>query len=118
MTTPRAGAASTRWPDVFTFIRFVEIICILPGLFFNFESKIRFRGYTNVMKTIKLKTDIKCGGCVAKVTPALNAVAGEHAWQVDVTDPARILTVTGDHVSEQQIIQAINKAGFKGERVN
>ena len=70
------------------------------------------------MTTIKFKTDIKCGGCIAKVTPSLNNVAGENNWQVDVNNPSKILSVTGDNFSEKQIIDAVSKEGFKAERIN
>lgn len=67
------------------------------------------------MEKIKFKTNIKCSACVAKVTPYLNEVAGENHWQVDLVDPARILTV--DNQDEQKIVQALQKAGYKGERL-
>ena len=35
------------------------------------------------MKTIQLKTNINCGGCVEKVKPALNETFGENNWKVD-----------------------------------
>jgi len=67
------------------------------------------------MEKVKFKTNIKCSACVAKVTPYLNEVAGENHWQVDLVDPARILTV--DNPDEQKIVQALQKAGYKGERL-
>lgn len=67
------------------------------------------------MNEIKFKTNIKCAACVAKVTPYLNEVAGANHWQVDLVDPARILTV--DNSDDQKIVQALQKAGYKGERL-
>jgi len=67
------------------------------------------------METTKFKTNIKCSACVAKVTPYLNEVAGENNWQVDLIDPARILTV--QEADEKKITEALQKAGYKGERL-
>jgi copper chaperone len=68
------------------------------------------------METIKFKTTIKCSGCVAKATPFLNEALGEDKWQVDYNNPSKILTVTGES-SEAKVKEAIEKAGFKAERL-
>ncbi|WP_420146579.1 heavy-metal-associated domain-containing protein [Spirosoma sp.] len=67
------------------------------------------------MKTLKFKTNIKCGACVATVTPFLNQVVGEGHWQVDVQDPGKILTAETDTATLADIRQAIEKAGYKAE---
>ena len=70
------------------------------------------------METLKFKTNIKCSGCVAKVTPHLNAVeemAGK--WQVDINNPDKILTVEKVNVPTAQIKEAVQKAGFSIEQV-
>ncbi len=51
------------------------------------------------METLKLKTNINCSGCVAKVTPSLNQTIGENNWQIDTQNPNKILTITGEEVS-------------------
>lgn len=66
--------------------------------------------------TTTFKTNIKCDGCIAKVTPALNEVAGEGHWQVDLKDPLRPLTITGD-VSEKEIVDRLSKVGYRAERL-
>lgn len=68
------------------------------------------------MEAKKFKTNIKCSGCVATVTPHLNEVAGEDNWQVDLTDPSKLLTVTGD-VGEEKVKEALRKAGYNAEKV-
>jgi len=68
------------------------------------------------MDTIKFKTNIKCGGCLSTVTPFLNKTAGENNWQVDLSDPQRILTVESDK-SEDEIIAVVKEAGFEAEKV-
>lgn len=68
------------------------------------------------METIKLKTTIKCSGCVATVTPFLNEAVGENNWQVDLTNPSRVLTVNGEP-DAGKVIKALEKAGYKGEKI-
>lgn len=67
------------------------------------------------MSTIALKTNINCSGCVAKVTPALNAAVGEGNWKVDTANPKKILTVTTDKAKGAEVIEAVQQAGFKAE---
>ncbi len=68
------------------------------------------------METLKLKTNIKCAGCVAKVTPFLNEAAGEGNWNVDYNDPQKVLTIN-NHPDFRKISEALEKAGYKGEEI-
>ena len=70
------------------------------------------------MKTIQFKTNIKCSGCVATVTPELNKAAGENNWSVDLQSPDKVLTVSAEVLSETTIKEAIAKAGYKAEALN
>jgi len=70
------------------------------------------------METLKFKTNINCGGCIAKVTPSLNETIGESNWQVDTQNPNKVLTVSGTQVNKDEVIKAVKKAGFKAEEVN
>lgn len=70
------------------------------------------------METIKFKTTIKCMGCVAQATPYLNEAVGENNWQVDVKNPDKVLTVSTDEkVNEEVVMEAIQKAGYKAEKL-
>ncbi len=64
------------------------------------------------METLQFKTNINCGGCVAKVTPKLNEVKGIRSWKVDIDNPDKILTVESDHLPKETVIDAVKKAGF------
>jgi copper chaperone CopZ len=68
------------------------------------------------MEAIKFKTNIKCTGCLEKVTPNLNRTAGEDNWEVDLQDPQKVLTVVGD-ASEKEVVQAMKEAGYAAERI-
>ena len=67
------------------------------------------------MKTLKFKTNIKCSGCVAKVTPHLNAVEGIEKWEVDVLNPNKVLTVIAQDDKTGQIKKVVEQSGFKAE---
>lgn len=64
------------------------------------------------MKTIKFKTNIKCGGCIAAVTPHLNSAETVEKWEVDIANPDKILTVQGEDLSEKEVIEKVQKAGY------
>ncbi|OOG72183.1 heavy-metal-associated domain-containing protein [Algoriphagus sp. A40] len=68
------------------------------------------------MKTLKFKTNIKCGGCIAAVTPHLNEAKTISNWSVDITNPSKILTVQGEDLSEAEVIEKITKAGYTLEK--
>jgi copper chaperone len=70
------------------------------------------------MSTLKFKTNIKCAGCIAAVTPHLNAVKGIEKWEVDLANPDRILTVNTEGVTFEDVKAALSKAGYNGEQVN
>jgi copper chaperone len=69
------------------------------------------------MGTVNFKTNIKCSGCVAQVTPELNKTVGESNWQVDITSPDKTLSVSTSNVDVATILKAVQKAGFKAEQV-
>jgi copper chaperone CopZ len=69
------------------------------------------------MKTIEVKTNIMCGSCIDKVSPTLNETLGETNWKVDTQNPKKILTVTTENLAEEEVIQAVEKAGYKAEKL-
>ena len=69
------------------------------------------------METLQFKTNIKCSGCIAKVTPALNETAGENNWKVDTENANKILTISAANLTEAEVKAALEKAGFKAEKV-
>lgn len=68
------------------------------------------------MATHELKTNIKCSGCVAAVTPFLDETVGAGQWKVDTANPAKVLTVQSDKGIEA-IVDAVQKAGYKAEKL-
>lgn len=68
------------------------------------------------MEALKFKTNIKCAGCLATVTPVLDKALGKGNWEVDLQDPQKTLTVPAD-ASENEIIASIKEVGFNAEKV-
>ena len=70
------------------------------------------------METLKFKTNIKCGGCVATVTPYLNKLSDIEKWEVDTQNPDKILTIVGKpELDGQQVIDTLKDAGYKAEKL-
>ena len=69
------------------------------------------------METIKFKTNINCGGCLAKVTPFLNEEKTIEKWEVNILTPEKTLTVESQDANPETVIKAVQKAGFKIEEI-
>ena len=67
------------------------------------------------MKTLKFKTNVNCGGCVATVTPHLNQIKGIGKWNVDTSNPMKVLTVEASELLPEVIIEKLKEAGYKAE---
>lgn len=68
-------------------------------------------------QTLKFKTNIKCMGCVATVTPALNETVGSGNWEVDLMSPEKRLTISSETADADLVIAALKETGFKAEVV-
>jgi copper chaperone len=68
------------------------------------------------MEKLKFKTNIKCAGCIEKVTPGLNDTVGSGHWEVDISKPDKILTVDAN-IDEARMQEALKKVGYKAERL-
>ena len=69
------------------------------------------------MKTLKFKTNINCEACVAKVTPVLNENTSVEEWEVDTKNPEKILTVKGENIDQQNLVEELTKIGYKAEQI-
>ena len=68
------------------------------------------------METLKFKTNIKCGGCIATVTPFLDGDENVEKWAVDLENADKILTVETTQ-SAAEIEQLIKKAGYSAQEI-
>lgn len=64
--------------------------------------------------THTFKTNIKCGGCIAKVTPFLDGESAIESWTVDTDNPEKILTVETDWDSDK-VVALVKEAGYEAE---
>ncbi|AOW09921.1 heavy-metal-associated domain-containing protein [Flavobacterium gilvum] len=69
----------------------------------------------NNKETFIFKTNINCGGCVEKVSPFLDNAKGIEKWSVDTTNKDKILLVISNGILQSEIINTVQKAGFKIE---
>lgn len=67
------------------------------------------------MKELKFSTNLKCGGCVATITPFMDQEKGISNWSVDLTNSQRILTVETENISSNEIVAIMQKAGFQAQ---
>ena len=65
------------------------------------------------MKTLKFKSNINCGSCIAKVASVLDQEKKIESWNIDTSDPGKILTISTSELSTKEIVALINKTGYK-----
>ena len=82
-------------------------------------NKNTTKNYINTIKMKKLtyKTNINCNGCIASVTPNMEATKGIVTWHVDIDNPDKILTVEVNDIDPQVVEEAVKKAGYTIEPV-
>lgn len=70
------------------------------------------------MKIYTFKTSLKCSGCVSALMPFMNELKGVENWNIDLESTQKTLTVNAkEQLSELQIIEAVNKAGYTAEKL-
>lgn len=70
------------------------------------------------METLKFKTNIKCSGCIATVTPHLNNLSGVDNWNVDTQNPEKILTIESESgLESQKVVETLKNAGYTAEKL-
>lgn len=67
------------------------------------------------MKTYTFKTNLQCSNCQAKVAPLLDKFSEIKEWKLDLEDPERRLEVAFLGTDPKDIIELVNKVGFKAE---
>lgn len=70
------------------------------------------------MHTLKFKTNIKCDGCIEKVTPYLNNLTGINKWKVDTQNPDKVLSIdTDEALNPKEVILTLDQAGYHAEKI-
>ena len=70
------------------------------------------------MKKYQFNTNINCSGCVARITPYLDANNEIKSWKVETLNPNKILTVETDHLSGEMIETIVKNAGFSAQKID
>lgn len=65
----------------------------------------------------RFRTNIMCGGCIAKITPVLDGAEGVASWSVALETPDRVLTIVPNGIGEEELLQMVRAAGFTIERL-
>jgi copper chaperone len=68
------------------------------------------------METLQFKTNINCGGCIAKATPVLAKEEKIKEWDVNTNTADKVLTVRTS-LGANEIITVLQKVGFKAEKL-
>lgn len=69
------------------------------------------------MKTIQFKTNLKCNGCVAILQKAFENENSIKNWTVDLNHPDKLLSVSTDLLTSDEIQGLIKKAGFVADKI-
>lgn len=68
-------------------------------------------------KTLTYKTNIKCNGCIATVTPFLRKNKAIKEWFVDLESTDRILTIELEDGDVNEVESLIKEAGYEAESI-
>ncbi|MBI9032932.1 MAG: heavy-metal-associated domain-containing protein [Bacteroidales bacterium] len=69
------------------------------------------------MEKTAYKTNLKCNGCVAAVSPLLKEFEGIKTFNVDLENPDRILSIESERMNEEKMIQAVMDLGYQIEKI-
>ncbi len=70
------------------------------------------------METLKFKTNINCGGCIAAVTPSLDALKGVKHWEVDTNNPDKVLSVQAeDGLKASDVVETLKNKGYQAQKL-
>lgn len=68
------------------------------------------------MKTMRFKTNAKCGGCSARIGEALTQRIQPKSWSIDLASGDRTLTIETDR-SADEVMQTVREAGYTIEPI-
>lgn len=66
----------------------------------------------------RFKTNARCSGCLSAITGALSCLAPMSDWEMDLTQPDKILTYTGNKkLNPESVMTIVRQAGFNIEQL-
>lgn len=66
------------------------------------------------MKKLRFKTNINCMGCVNSISPFLKDERQIEHWEVETSNPDKILTVVTT-LDKEEVKDLVEKSGFHAE---
>ncbi len=69
------------------------------------------------METLKFNTSLKCGGCVAAIKSKMDQISSISKWDVDLSQPVKVLTVEGENLKEDEILSAVTSSGYTAQKL-
>jgi copper chaperone CopZ len=88
----------------------------MPAVFSVIQNDQKKHHKPESENAFRFKTNINCGNCLAKVSPHLNSAQGIGRWNVDTSNSDKILTVNGDGITELEVVEIVQNAGYKIEK--
>ncbi len=67
------------------------------------------------MEKFKFKTNINCNVCKKTITPFLKKDTRISKWEVDLNSPDKTLSIEGENINRNEIIELISAAGYRIE---
>jgi copper chaperone CopZ len=64
------------------------------------------------MNTITLPTTLHCAGCISAIKPVFNSAKKVKDWKVDLTQPVKTITVTGEGITDADVTGLLQQAGY------
>ena len=68
-------------------------------------------------QTLKFKTSLSCNGCKSKLAPFLDEAEGINSWDIDLEEVDKILTVNSAGITQGEVKQLIEQAGYTAEEL-
>lgn len=85
-------------------------------MFKNFFQKAEEKETATAEGVVQFTTNLRCGACVQKVAPMLDALDGVERWEVALEKPERVLTIYGA-VDADAVEKGMQEAGYTAEKV-
>ena len=64
------------------------------------------------MNTVTVPATLHCAGCIQSIKPFFNASPKVKDWKVDLSQPVKTITVSGDDVSKADVVSLLQQAGY------
>lgn len=69
-------------------------------------------------KELKFKTNLNCSNCVSKVQSDFDKAENIGSWNVDTDNPDKILTVSSEGITEEEVVAIVKSKGFEATPID